>query len=189
MNSPGKLVVVTGPSGVGKSTVVREVLRRTGAEFSVSVTTRKPRPGETDGRDYRFVGRTAFENMVKHGELLEWAEVFGELYGTPAGPVHEAIQAGKTIVLEIDVEGGIQVRDKMPDATYVLICPPGDQVLADRLTGRGSETPEKMRDRLAKAAQEMAAARTSGVYNHEVINDDLETAIQQVVAIMNQEHC
>ncbi len=187
MSRPGKLVVITGPSGVGKSTIVREVLRQTGASFSVSATTRSPRATETDGQEYHFISRSAFEKKVDSGDMLEWAEVFGELYGTPAQPVRDALTAGKTIVLEIDVEGGRQMHEKMPDATYVLICPPGEDALADRLAKRGSETPEKMRVRLAGAAQEIAAARALGVYNHEIVNDNLETAVRQLVDIVNQE--
>ena len=187
MGKPGKLVVVTGPSGVGKSTMVREALKRTGAGFSVSVTTRPPRGDETDGREYRFVDRPAFEAMIRGGVLLEWAEVFGELYGTPAAPVRDAIASGKTMVLEIDVEGGRQVREKMPDATCVLICPPDEGSLTERLTRRGSETPDSMRTRMDRASVEIAAARAMGVYNHEIINDNLETAIRQLVDIVNQE--
>ena len=187
MSTPGKLVVVTGPSGVGKSTIVREVLARTGAGFSVSATTRAPRSAETNGREYRFVDRPTFEAMAGRGELLEWAEVFGELYGTPAGPVREALARGETIVLEIDVAGGRQVHEKMPEATYVLICPPGEGSLTERLAKRGSETAASMQLRLDKAAEEIAAAKASGVYNHEIINDNLETAIRQLVDIVNQE--
>ena len=187
MSGAGKLVVITGPSGVGKSTIVREVLKRTGAAFSVSVTTRPQRPAEADGWEYRFVDRPAFETMARRGEFLEWAEVFGELYGTPAAPVREALACGKTMVLEIDVEGGRQVHEKMPGATYVLICPPGERSLTERLARRGSETPENMQIRLGKAAEEIAAARAMGVYNHEIINDNLETAIRQLVDIVNQE--
>ena len=187
MSSGGRVVVITGPSGVGKSTIVREVLKRTGAAFSVSVTTRPQRPAETDGREYRFVDRPAFEAMARCGEFLEWAEVFGELYGTPAAPVREALARGKTMVLEIDVEGGRQVHDEMPDATYVLIRPPGERSLTERLARRGSETPANMQIRLGKAAEEIAAARALGVYNHEIVNDNLKTAIRQLVDIVNQE--
>ena len=183
----GRLVVVSGPSGVGKSTVVREVLRRTGAAFSVSVTTRGPRDGEVDGREYRFVDRAAFDGMVRRGELLEWAEVFGRLYGTPEAPVREALAAGKTIILEIDVQGGIQVHRKMPDAAFVLILPPGQAELTRRLTARCSESSEGIAQRLDKANEETALASRSGVYNDCVVNDDLETAIRQVVDIVKRE--
>jgi len=185
--SEGKLVVITGPSGVGKSTIVREAIRRTGAEYSVSATTRRPRQGEVDGRHYRFVDRAAFERMIDRGELLEWAEVFGELYGTPAGPVRQAVEAGKTVILEIDVQGGLQVRRAAPDATGVLILPPDEEELARRLAGRGSESEEALARRLAKSKEEIRAAEASGAYNHRVVNDDLDAAIDRVVRIVTQE--
>jgi len=183
----GKLVVLTGPSGAGKSTITREVLRRTGAAFSVSATTRRPREGEADGRDYRFVDRAAFERMVQRGELLEWAEVFGNLYGTPAEPVRRAIADGETVVLEIDIQGGLQVHEKAPDAEFVLIVPPSEQELARRLRGRGSEDEKTIARRLAKAAAERKAAEQSGVYTHCVVNDNLADAVAQVVRIVEQE--
>lgn len=183
----GRLVVITGPSGVGKTTIVREALRRTGANFSVSVTTRAPRDSEVDRKDYHFVNRPTFEAMRDHGELLEWAEVYGEYYGTPAAPVLEAIESGRTILLEIDVQGGIQVHRKLPDALFILIAPPSEQALMQRLAGRGSETEDTLRNRLAKANEEIAAAKESGIYTHCVVNDDLPTAIRQVVEIMTRE--
>ena len=186
-NTQGKVLVVTGPSGVGKSTIVREVLERTGANLSVSVTTRTPREGEVDNREYHFIDRPTFEEMVSHGEMLEWAEVFGELYGTPAYPVREAARDGKIILLEIDVQGGIQVKEKLPNATFILIEPPSADVLAGRLKGRGTEDEQQVRERLAKAAAETEAARKSGVYTHVIVNDDLETAVRQIVKIVNQE--
>ncbi|HAU37677.1 MAG TPA: guanylate kinase [Phycisphaerales bacterium] len=187
MGKSGKLVVISGPSGAGKSTIVAEVLRRTGAAFSVSATTRKPRPGEQDGREYRFVDRAAFERMIDAGELLEWAEVFGQYYGTPAGPVREALAAGRTVVLDIDVQGGLQVHRAMPDATFVLIVPPSAETLSGRLRGRGTESPESIARRLAQARKEIETAQESGVYNDTIINDDLETAIRNVVRIVNRE--
>ncbi len=185
--SPGRVVVISGPSGVGKSTIVRQVLRRTEVDFSVSVTTRAPRPGEVDGRDYRFVDRQAFERMVRDGKLLEWAKVFRHRYGTPAEPVRRAVEAGRTIVLDIDVQGAVQVHRKMPAATFVLIVPPGDEALRQRLAGRNSEDGSQTEQRLADAAKELEAAHRSGIYTHSVVNDDLETAIRAVVGIVQEE--
>lgn len=183
----GKLVVITGPSGVGKSTITNEVIRRTAAEFSVSATTRSPRAGEVDGRQYWFVDRPEFERMIAQGELLEWADVFGQFYGTPVKPVREALAAGRTMVLEIDVQGGLQVHRQMPTAEFILILPPSDEELARRLKGRGSEDARSLERRLGKARQEIAVAKGSGAYKHQVINDDLETAIRRVVEIVNEE--
>ncbi|MHC4295189.1 MAG: guanylate kinase, partial [Planctomycetota bacterium] len=139
MEKTGKLVVISGPSGTGKSSIAHEVVRRTSARFSVSMTTRKPREGELDGREYHFVDRTSFQQMMDKDELLEHAEVFGQLYGTPRGPIEEAIAAGETILLDIDVQGGAQVKAKMPEATFVLIVPPDEGELNRRLRERGSE--------------------------------------------------
>jgi guanylate kinase len=181
------VVVVSGPSGVGKSTIVRKVLARTGAAYSVSATTRRPRAGEIDGRDYRFVDRPTFERMARDGELLEWAEVFGNLYGTPAGPVREATAAGWTVLMDIDVQGAMQVHRRMPEATFVLILPPSDQALRERLANRGSEDGAQVERRLAAAKSELDTAQRSGIYAHCVVNDDLETAIDAVTAIVQQE--
>jgi len=182
--SRGRLVVITGPSGVGKSTIVREVVKRTGARFSISVTTRLPRSGEVDGQDYHFVGRDAFGEMIRRHELLEWAEVFGDMYGTPDMPIRRAVGEGQTILLDIDVQGGLQVRQRMPEATFILIVPPGEAELAKRLMGRGSETEESFQRRLAQANREIQTASESGAYNHCVVNDDLETAIRRIVDIV-----
>lgn len=183
----GKVIVITGSSGVGKSTIVREVVDRTGAKLSVSVTTRRPREGEVDYREYHFVDRRMFEEMVAYGEMLEWAEVYGELYGTPAYPVRESVSTGEIVLLEIDVQGGLQVHQKLPDTIYVLIEPPSPEILTQRLRERGTDDEEKITARLAAAAAEAKVAGESGIYTHRVVNDDLEVAVRQVVNIVNQE--
>jgi guanylate kinase len=177
----GKLVVITGPSGVGKSTIVERVLDRTGARYSVSATTRQPRPGEEDGRSYHFVDRRTFRDMVDRGQMLEWAEVHGECYGTPAGGVRKAIESGHTIVLDIDVQGAMQVYEKHPDAVFVFVLPPDQRELERRLRLRASEDERRIRARLDAAGKEVAAARKSGIFHHFVVNDDLESATRQVV--------
>ena len=182
----GKLVVLSGPSGVGKSTISLEAVRRTGARFSVSATTRPPRTGEVDGREYFFVDRMVFERMVAEGEFLEHAEVFGHLYGTPAPPVQKAIADGQTVLLDIDVQGGLQVARAMPKATFILIVPPSVEELRRRLAGRGSEAPAVLERRLAKAGQEIDTATKSGVYKDVVVNDDLAKAIDEVVRIVER---
>jgi len=187
MANRGKLIILSGPSGAGKSTIVREVLRRTGAKFSVSATTRPPRPGEQPGREYRFVDRATFERMIERGELLEWAEVFGELYGTPADLIRRALDEGRTVLLDIDVQGARQVHEKMPEAVFVLICAPDEQALAQRLGKRGTEDPEALARRLSKAEEETAEAVRSGMYTYRIVNDDLERAVDHVVEIVKKE--
>ena len=183
----GRLIVITGPSGVGKSSIVSEVRRRCDAVFSVSATTRKPRPGEQDKEHYYFIDANTFKSMVDAGEMLESAEVFGECYGTPVRPVREAVDGGKNIILEIDVQGAMQVAEKVPDATFILIEPPSMDALESRLKRRGSETPQQREKRLGEAESELRMAGESGIYQHKVINDDLDAAIEQVVAVINQE--
>ena len=186
-NRPGRLIVISGPSGVGKSTVTRQVLERTGAMFSISATTRQPRAGEQNGREYHFVDVPTFQRMIAENALLEWAEVFGHYYGTPAQPVKDALAQGQCVVLEIDVQGGIQVAKRCPDAAMILITPPDAATLAQRLAGRATDAPEVIARRLAKAQAEMNLARESGVYKYEVVNRDLPEAVAEVLNIIAQE--
>jgi guanylate kinase len=182
---PGKLLVVSGPSGVGKSTVDREVIARSQGQvvYSVSATTRQPREGEIDGQDYHFVSREAFDAMIDNDELLEHADVFGNDYGTPAGPVQQAIAAGKTVLLEIDVQGGLAVAKRCPEATFALIVPPSNEELETRLRRRGTEDEATVQKRLNKAQWELATARESGAYPTEIVNDDLEEAITRLLTV------
>jgi guanylate kinase len=183
----GRIIVITGPSGVGKSSIVTEVRRRCEVVFSVSATTRKPRPGEKDKENYYFIDEETFKSMVQADEMLESAEVFGQYYGTPAAPVLDAVDRGEVVILEIDVQGAIQVARKVPDATFILIAPPSMDVLKERLTGRKSETQQQIDKRFGEAESELRLARECGIYQHEIINDDLDSAIQRVVVAINQE--
>jgi guanylate kinase len=175
--------VIAGPSGVGKGSVVRRLLSSDpeGLVLSVSATTRPPREGEVDGRDYRFVSPQQFRSMVERGELLEWAEVFGHLYGTPASFVEEQRRAGHDVLLEIDVQGAGQVRRVAPDAVLVLLEPPSLEELGRRLKGRGTELDATIAERLSKAEWELSQGER---FDHVVVNDDLERASSQVAAII-----
>ena len=181
--TPGKLIVVSGPSGVGKSTICKEVVRRLDDVYlSVSMTTRPRGPGEQNGRDYWFVSEEEFRRRIDEGLLLEYAEVFGHLYGTPKDKVDEALEAGRRVILEIDVQGGRQVKALYPDARMVFIVPPSEKVLAERLVGRGRDRADVAEDRLDGASQEIAAAWQ--YYDDMVINEDLEQAVKEVVQII-----
>ncbi len=178
----GQLTVLSGPSGVGKSTLVAE-LRRTCPDIwlSVSVTTRLPRPGETDGREYHFVTDAEFDRLVHGGELLEWARFAGNRYGTPAGPVQEKVAEGVPALLEIDIEGARQVRSAMPEALLVFLAPPSWDELVRRLTGRGTEPPDVIDRRLAAATRELAAGAEFDVT---LVNTSVDAVRRQLVALM-----
>jgi guanylate kinase len=179
-----RLTVLSGPSGVGKSTVVAE-LRRHSPEIwiSVSVTTRRPRPGEENGREYYFVDDREFDRMVCSGELLEWAEFAGNKYGTPREPVQRRLEQGLPTLLEIDLTGARQVRESMKDdALLVFLKPPSWAELVRRLTGRGTEPPEVVERRLAAAREELAAA---GEFDVSLVNTSVEEVCRQMVMLIN----
>jgi guanylate kinase len=187
MSERGKLIVVSGPSGAGKSTVVFKVMeQRSDVCFSVSVTTRSPRPGELDGREYFFIDHERFQQMVERNELLEHATYVSNSYGTPRRYVEEKLNAGFNVVLDIEVQGARQVSEKMPDAVKIFIAPPSMEELERRLTGRGTESPDVVRGRLDRARQEYLEA---DFYDYLIINDDASRAASELNAIITAEHC
>ena len=171
----GVLFVISGPSGVGKGTVNKRLFEEFGSAvaFSVSATTRGPREGEVDGREYFFISRQEFEKRVANNEFLEHAEYAGNCYGTPRDYVLSLLERGVSVILEIDVQGAMQVKRRMPECVSVFILPPSFEELEHRLRGRGTETPEKIERRLAAAKAEMARATE---YDYQIVNDDLDAA-------------
>jgi len=181
----GMLIVVSAPSGGGKSTILRAVMNRMdGLEYSISATTRLPRAGEIDGRDYFFLSREEFQARIAEGGFLEHAEVHGNLYGTPRAEIERACLSGRDIVLDIDVQGGAQVKRRAPDAALIFILPPSLAELERRLRDRASDSPADIELRLRNARNEMRRWRD---YDYAVINDDLERAVRDVEEIIRAE--
>jgi guanylate kinase len=180
----GKLVVISAPSGTGKGTVISKLLKQQpDFMFSVSATTRKPRPGETDGKDYLFISKDRFKEMIDNNEFLEYAEYVGEFYGTPAKPIKEYIDSGKTVVLDIEVRGAGQVMAKDIEATTIFLIPPDMDELEKRLRGRGTDSDDKVTSRLNRAKQEL---KEKHHYKHIVVNDNSTRAAKEILSLINK---
>ena len=187
MKKRGNLIVISGPSGAGKSTVVfKAVENRNDVCFSTSVTTRKPRPGEVDGREYFFVDLERFQEMVDNNELLEHAEYVANSYGTPRAYVEKQLEAGLNVLLDIEVQGARQIHEKMPEAVMVFIVPPSLEELKRRLEGRGTDTARAIEARLIRARQEY---READFYQYLIVNDDADEAANELNAIITAEGC
>lgn len=183
----GILLIISGPSGVGKGTVCRHLLTmRNNLKLSVSTTTRLPRPGEVDGREYDFTTVPLFKEMIDKGSFLEWAIVHGDYYGTRLQAVEEALRRGEELILEIDVQGAAQVRKKAINAVTVFLAPPSLKALEERITGRGTEDAEKIQRRLETARHEMGFYQ---LYDYLVVNDTVEEAAALITSIIDAERC
>ena len=183
---PGKLFVLSGPSGAGKGTICKKLLEETEKlELSVSMTTRSPRPGEVEGISYFFTEKEKFEEHIRCGNLLEHAQVYGNYYGTPKAPVLEKLAAGIDVILEIDMQGALKVKESYPDGVFIFILPPSMSELRKRLTGRGTETAEAIELRLGETLKELSYIEK---YDYCVVNGVLEEAVARVKAIVVAEH-
>ncbi len=183
MNKKGQLIVVSGPSGVGKGTVLKEYLNsRDGIAYSVSATTRQPRPGEENGIHYYFLSREEFERTAAEGGMLEYASYNGNYYGTPKAPVEQQRNQGNDVVLEIEVQGALQVKKSCPDALLIFVAPPSFEELKNRLAGRQTEDAKTVENRLNIARQELMCA---GEYDYIIVNDTVEQAVQRLGQIIS----
>ena len=181
----GLLIVISGASGTGKGTVCKELLaRERGFAYSVSATSRAPRAGEQDGREYYFRTRAEFEKMIAAGEFLEYADVYGNYYGTPLAPIEARRAAGEDILLEIDTQGALNVMERCPDGTFIFLLPPSLEELRRRITGRGTESEESLARRLAAARDEIRLGKR---YRYAVLNDTVEAATDRIQTILSAE--
>ena len=182
----GLLVVISGPSGVGKTTITHRLVDRLKAVFSVSMTTRPKTPADTEGLDYYFVDQARFDQAVKDGELLEWARVFDRCYGTPRKPVMDNLAAGRDVIVEIDVNGGEQVKKSFPEALSIFVLPPSEDELLARLRRRAREDEAKIQRRFSEAKREIAQAKADNAYDHFIVNEQLDKAVDDAYAIVQK---
>lgn len=187
LDDKGILIVISGPSGVGKGTVRQALFNMEGHDlvYSISMTTRNPRPGEVEGKDYYFVSREEFQRRIDNGEMLEYAEFVNNYYGTPLDKVQSQLDSGHEVVLEIEVQGALQVREKMPNAVFIFIAPPSLETLKKRLISRGTDSLEAIKERCEKAINEVKLAYK---YDYIVVNDEVNNAADRIMAIIRAEH-
>ena len=187
MSERGLLIVFSGPSGVGKGTVRQEIFSTPDHkfEYSVSMTTRAQRPGEVDGKDYFFRSREEFEELIRKGQMLEYAEYVGNYYGTPLTYVNETLDKGIDVFLEIEVQGALQVKKKVPDAVFIFVTPPDLNELQERLVGRGTDSEEVIAQRIERAREEIALMSE---YDYAIVNDEVPLAAERVKRVIEAEH-
>ena len=187
MSERGLLIVFSGPSGVGKGTVRQEIFSKPDHkfEYSVSMTTRAQRPGEVDGKDYFFRSREEFEELIRNGQMLEYAEYVGNYYGTPLAYVNETLDKGIDVFLEIEVQGALQVKKKVPDAVFIFLTPPDLNELEERLVGRGTDSEEVIAQRIERAREEIALMSE---YDYTIVNDEVSLAAERVKRVIEAEH-
>ncbi len=187
LNERGLLVIISGPSGVGKGTIRKALFEIPDNNYcySVSMTTRKPRGGEVDGSDYFFVSREEFERRIKVNGFLEYADFVGEYYGTPIDYIEKQMEAGKEVIIEVEVQGALQVKERLPEAVFIFIVPPSRKALIERLKNRGTDSKSKIQKRVAKAEREYSLAYK---YDYIVVNDEVNNAADRIYAIIRAEH-